>query len=299
MNSKVALVIIFNHRYDKNIPLLRKIYSDRFSIIRFIVPFYEGKDDDVYTVYENSFEFQGYIAQSYDKLKELECQHYVFIGDDLILNPTINENNILSSLRLNKSDSYIESVTPLKYMKWHYHRFFNASKAFLGEGVNFDSELPSYESAYKRVAEYGFGNIDINKDMKKIIPDVNGIRGKIKVFLDRTVHPVTVKYPLFTGYSDFFVIPKEKLYDFSRLCGVFSAMRLFVEIAIPTAMVLVNHKKNLKMQQDVEVITKKMWCVSDFVMHFEKKCNYRIENMDENWPINYLYLHPVKLSRWE
>jgi hypothetical protein len=42
MSSTVALVIIYNHRYDKNIDILESIYANRFSNIFHIVPFYDG-----------------------------------------------------------------------------------------------------------------------------------------------------------------------------------------------------------------------------------------------------------------
>lgn len=45
--QRVGLIIIFNHKYNGNLPLLRKLYSSRFSYIRFLSPFYEGSDKDV------------------------------------------------------------------------------------------------------------------------------------------------------------------------------------------------------------------------------------------------------------
>ena len=48
---KVCLVVIFNHRFDRNLPALRKIYGERFAGIRFLVPFYDGSDADVIPVY--------------------------------------------------------------------------------------------------------------------------------------------------------------------------------------------------------------------------------------------------------
>lgn len=37
--KKTGLVSIFNHRYEKNLSKLRRIYGDRFSEIRFLMPF--------------------------------------------------------------------------------------------------------------------------------------------------------------------------------------------------------------------------------------------------------------------
>lgn len=45
--SKIGLVIIFNHPYAKNLEKLRSIYGERFSILRFLMPFYDGNEPDV------------------------------------------------------------------------------------------------------------------------------------------------------------------------------------------------------------------------------------------------------------
>ncbi|MBQ4494506.1 MAG: hypothetical protein II968_01940 [Selenomonadaceae bacterium] len=97
---KVCLVIIFNHRYDKNLPLLRKIYGKRFSEIRFLMPFYDGSDADVIPVYESSYQFQGFLIQAYEKLKNIPCTHYLFVADDLILHPDLNETNFATQTNI-------------------------------------------------------------------------------------------------------------------------------------------------------------------------------------------------------
>ncbi len=90
----IALVIIHNHRYDANISRLDEIYKNRFSYIFHLVPFYNGDKNNVITVYENSHYFQGYVVQAYERLTtEGNFNHFIFIGDDLILNPQININN--------------------------------------------------------------------------------------------------------------------------------------------------------------------------------------------------------------
>ena len=111
----VALIIIFNHKYEHNFPLLRKIYSERFSRIYFICPFYEGTDKDVISIYESSYYFQGYVYQAHDFLMNLDVDLFLFIGDDLLLDPDINERNIYEKLNLEheKRDLYIGSIYSL------------------------------------------------------------------------------------------------------------------------------------------------------------------------------------------
>ncbi len=125
------------------------------------------------------------------------------------------------------------------------------------------------------------------------------IRSNASIFLKRIVSPIHIEYPLVTGYSDFFVIPFDKFSEFSRISGVFAAMRLFVEIAIPTVFMLIMDENNLKTQKNASLLTPKLWKSTKVVRKFEKKCFYSIKNIDNNWPSNYAYLHPVKLSEWK
>jgi len=91
MQTKIVLIIIFNHRYDDNLEKLDRIYKNRFSNVYYIMPFYDGPRLDVIPVYENSFCFQGYVAQALASFYMRDCTHYVFIGDDLLLNPNLNQ----------------------------------------------------------------------------------------------------------------------------------------------------------------------------------------------------------------
>lgn len=50
--------------------------------------------------------------------------------------------------------------------------------------------------------------------------------------------PVHLPYPLIGGYSDIVVVNRDHLQRISERCGVFAATNLFVELAIPTAMLL-------------------------------------------------------------
>ena len=63
--KRIALVVIYNHRFDGNISIVEDLYRERFSNIFHLVPFYDGDRPDVIPVYENSFQFQGYIAQGF------------------------------------------------------------------------------------------------------------------------------------------------------------------------------------------------------------------------------------------
>src|ERR1700743_1228199 len=98
--NKVALIIIYNHRYDKNIELLEQIYKSRFSNIYHLIPFYNGNKENVIAVYDNSFYFEGYIAQGLKSYFKEDYTHYFFVADDMVLNPVVNEHNYAEHLKL-------------------------------------------------------------------------------------------------------------------------------------------------------------------------------------------------------
>ena len=90
-HSKTGLVVLFNHNYEKNIPLIKQLYNERFSELRILMPFYYGSDKDVISVFGNSFVFHTYIAQAREKIMAMDCDDFLIIGDDLLLNPDFNE----------------------------------------------------------------------------------------------------------------------------------------------------------------------------------------------------------------
>jgi len=131
--NKVALIIIYNHQYNKNIDVLEQIYKDRFSDIYHLVPFYNGKKTNVIPVYESSYYFQGYISQGFKSYFKEDYEHYFFVADDMILNPIINETNYRENLKL------------------------NSNTCFIPEFVN----LHECENGWERVGESFFWNINV------------------------------------------------------------------------------------------------------------------------------------------
>ena len=79
MSNHICLVIIYNHRYDQNIKILEQIYKGRFAAIYHLVPFYDGKKQNVIPVYESSYQFQGYVAQGMKYFYNNNYTHYLFI----------------------------------------------------------------------------------------------------------------------------------------------------------------------------------------------------------------------------
>ncbi|HYO87569.1 MAG TPA: hypothetical protein VER79_02920, partial [Candidatus Limnocylindrales bacterium] len=45
--ARICLVVIFNHRFEANLPILDRLYGDRFHHVRYLMPFYQGTRSDV------------------------------------------------------------------------------------------------------------------------------------------------------------------------------------------------------------------------------------------------------------
>ena len=292
---KICLTIIFNHRYDSNIPRLREIYAERFDCILFLMPFYDGEDSDVIPVYESSYQFQGYLIQAYDKLMETGADYFFFVADDIIINPEINQDNLIESINMKGKDVFFFDFIPVNRKdgySWIHARF--SSRPFLHKSVSWKDSIPSKEKAMTLYKEFcgqeypekyvdAFWGTATEKDKME--------------FINRNGGTLDIPYPLMGSYADLFMISKEKLFSISRSCGVFSAMNLFVEIAIPTAIYL-----NVKRQQVVTINETGYHhgvFGGDDVRKFEQEYDCNLKKLLEQWNKEWLFVHPVKLSKWK
>lgn len=301
--SEVCLIIVFNHKYNKNIPVLEKIYGERFHNRFYIVPFHQNNQNDtnserIIPVYETSYCFQGYLTQAYEKIKSEKYTHYIVIGDDQILNPKLNEKNIISEMGLGKQDSFIKNIIPYgKSEGDQSNKLYNILSAFnINVGVSYLNEIPSYEDALHKCTEKGF-------EISYKLP--------VKFFLHKGyLHPkhilltlVTLAinkgrklpYPLYKSYADMIVIDKYSMDEFIRLSGIFAAMNIFVESAIPTAMILACN--NIKLEKNLENFHGvEKW--REEIPALEKSFDNNLDNLFNHFGDDVLYYHPIKLSRW-
>ena len=305
-----ALIIIYNHRFDENIPKLEKIYENRFSLIYHLVPFYDGDLPNVIPVFENSFYFQGYIPQSKRILNKINASHFVFVGDDLILHPDINENNILSELKVSEDGAFLPwSWGMITKMSMEWANTFPSINSFyledylLHHAPDWKRILPERDIAIQKLKKLGYTSGKLNYKLLKgenksyNYPRFNiTLKEYLKLLLKRRRTPA---YPLLTGYSDMFILPKNKLEKFSEYCELFRQMRLWVEVAIPTALVLtiddLVFEKNTNWQgttywenENIEEMNERY-----------KQVDFNFEELMKSYKFNELYIHPVKLSKWK
>ncbi|MGE5107174.1 MAG: hypothetical protein ACM3H8_06500 [Sphingobacteriales bacterium] len=299
---KPALIIIFNHKYDRNIDKLKKIYHERFSNILFLVPFYTGNDEKVIPVYENSHQFQGYIAQGFRSFYKDDFTHYIFMGDDVYLNPNVNENNFNEFMKIGENDCFVPTLDGISAFNVHWiHRkamLYNPAK----EGVEIINELPPVSQALEKFNRQGltikklnfkqvYGKLHFNK--------FNSLLKSVSIYLKDILFQqknYQLRYPLAGGYSDLLIVSKKHISSFVHLCGAFAASDLFVELAIPTALVLVADNKIIT-EKDLQYKGLLLWTQKDM----EQLMPYQtdLKKLKEQFPANRLYIHPVKLSKWK
>lgn len=312
----ICFINIFNHRFEQNVPLLEKMYGERFRNRYYIMPFYDGHDRRVIGVYENSHFFQGYIAQAFPRVFSDEYTHYVFCADDLVLNPAINEENILRELEVEGNCAYIKNLTALSevYFLWIFYK--RILEAFDSKGVHFSRELPDAQEANAAMARHGIAFRELS------MKNLRNWHGKLsfhdfryhKGFPWRSLYLLRrrpLPYPLVAAYSDFFVLPAKDIRRFVHLCGIFASMNLWVETAIPTAMAITSDRIVTELalgknwMSEVECLRHEkvwrgleIWKVPE-VETFAEQLGYDLQRLSHHQQERrLLYVHPVKLSKW-
>lgn len=306
MENKVALIIIYNHQYIENIDISEKIYSERFKNIYHLVPFYNGCKINVIPVYESSFYFQGYISQGYKCFLKEEYNHYIFVADDLLLNPKINENNYCDFFHLDHNTCFIPGFISLHEVTGYWERVGDAFRWNLNQpGIEVYNQLPDYELALQKLNEYhlsfsplSFFQIwkkpdSLKKWIKTMLTDTRYFLRIIYNHLSRKKY--SLSYPLVGSYSDICIVSKSYIKPFCHFCGVFAATNLFVELALPTALALSADK--IVSEKDLNSTGKTMWTKLDF-LELDKH-EKSLKSLLSNYPSEYLYLHPVKFSIWD
>ena len=170
--GKICLSIVFNHQFEKNIPKLRELYDGRFSTIRYLSPFSKSTDPDIIPIFETSVHFQGYFAQAWAQLPK-NCEYYIFCGDDLILNPCLNENNLINALNCSDS-SYIKYLNPIWEHSFAWHKFEECNQFTEKEHtIPYENLLPSrnellkiYDSHGLKYRNLGFHNFQGIKERR-------------------------------------------------------------------------------------------------------------------------------------
>ena len=174
---------------------------------------------------------------------------------------------------------------------WQHSKY--SSRPFFHRATQWKGSIPDKEDAMELFREF-FGNDYSDSYGDEFFGDAS--QKEKEDFIERNGGTLDVPYPLSGGYSDIFVISKNKLFDVARTCGVFAAMNLFVEIAIPTAVVL-NVKREKVVTFDQTEYTGKAFWEKDIEL-FENEYEFDLKKLMSGWKEEWLFVHPVKLSKW-
>lgn len=307
--KKICLLIVFNHKFDRNLPRLRELYGDRFPYIRFVVPCYNGEDADVIPYYSPSLCFQGSFPLAYGNLGKEGFTHYVIIGDDLILNQKVTHDNIHEQLNLEDNCSFITDLMPISFKGFQWSPFYNAVRSFETPAIlhtlyksSVIDELPDAGVAMERFGKILKYEQPVFKNMRRHTSPgfIRGLQHCLDWVVVRQVlrsmwtKAPLVSYPLLAAYSDMLIIPREIMGTFAHYCGLFAMKSLHAEIAIPTALALAT--------DSITTVERTPYKRGDFwgedVVKVEEQCQCRIDRLFFVIGEDHLYAHPIKLTRW-
>ena len=318
--EKIALLIIYNHRYDKNIPILDKIYEGRFSYVYHVVPFYDGDRENVIAVYENSYYFQGYIAQAYQHLKGKGFTHYFIIADDMVINPILTEKNLFKKTGIGVGACYIYDIREIFDCFVAQHTRSMKDFCLKKKGVEIESILPTKYEAEQRFCKHELrvGALSRQYLLKSAYYALKGkmLRKSLLFVKDYIVNNVEIKYPLVWGYSDILLLTADVMGKFATYCGAFAADELFVEYAIPTSLIFsadnIVTDKMVKLHGVTQIysrnrlkeITKSNAFIGHQPLYWEaeqvnEKYQTRLDYLLGHFPSDIFFIHPIKLSKWK
>jgi hypothetical protein len=312
---EICLCVIYNHNYEKNIDKVELIYKGRFKNIYHLMPFYRGGRKNVLSVWGNSYFFSGFVAQGLHGFYDDKYSQYVFVGDDVMLDKTVNENSLRDKLTLSNGDGFtakniygIESQH-LASRWWIYPSFRNY--LYSANGAQFKHLIPGIPTVISLHKKHGlkprlFAKEEIQyleKFLKKkrhffkydMQYDGHNIMELLENYVPKRQATEYV-YPFAAGFSDFFVIPGDAIKNFAYYAGIFAAAGIFAEMAIPTGMVLT--LENIKRPKDIRQHILNFTSTDSRRLDYVKDNHASMKNLWDNWPDDTLLIHPVKLSEW-
>lgn len=302
--KKPILLIVYNHNYEKNIDKLRKLYTGRFSRVWHLMPFYTGSDSDVIPVYQNSRQFQGFFAQAFRTFYREDVSHYLFVADDLLLNPRINENNYQEYFQIDSDQSFVPEMRMLHTVKGMWMRILDAVQYNPEiKGIEAKNLLPSKDAVDLFFARHGLTFKPISVWSIYGAWRLPTTRAYVKTFLSMLWYWITrsrsgkvlPRYPVVGGYSDLVIVDAKSIHAFTHYCGIFAATNMFVELAIPTALAM--SATNIITEAHLSRTGASLWSLE------EKKTlepfQGSLVNLINKFPQSVLYYHPIKLSEWK
>ena len=91
-----------------------------------------------------------------------------------------------------------------------------------------------------------------------------------------------------------YIVSSDAIKQFCHFCGIFATTKLYVEVGLPTSLVLsaqeIITEKDLKLKGEA-ICTDEQYKILD-------KYKSNLCSLLEDFPEHCIYIHPVKLSKW-
>ena len=167
------------------------------------------------------------------------------------------------------------------------------------EKVEIKNIIPSCDEVKKKVKQYGL-------DSKEYIPLWLLLRlffrkktKRLFYFILKSFFTLRwrqkIKYPVVGAYSDILLLPQNIMNQFVNYCGAFAASDMFVELAIPTSLIMCSD--TIVTGKDL-LLSKSLHSSKDDFSILDKY-HFSYDALEQNFPKNHLFLHPIKLSKWK
>lgn len=163
--ARICLCVLMNHPFPANIALLRRIYKGRFTHIRYLIPFERMPDEDVITVYRGSYTHAAYLTDAQKELSALDCDYFIVVQDDVLLNPALSEVNFADVFGLAPDDGFIPRIGPVHtgmhewpWLAGFVPKLLYPKSILFGGGVesaNLNKFLPDAAVLEQRIASQG------------------------------------------------------------------------------------------------------------------------------------------------
>jgi len=308
---KTCLVVVYNHYFPSNISRIDKLYEGRFSRVVHLLPFAEHENESVLSVGRSSHHFQGYVYDSREALLATGCDRFLFIADDVFLNPQVAEPTLDKFFGLaDEDDSFLHQFGSLGEIDFYWSHAAQAlSFEVSTSALNLTHAIPDRERAEEIIRDHGEYSSEIYRksiyasrrleNFEKVTSLLDNTDRLVRRLFGVSVVPPrahksrNLRYPLAYGYSDIFLVSRENLPIFARYCGAFAAAGLFVEIALPTALAL--SSRVIRTQKDSPLAGGPLWGPGVSTLdRFDRE----LELLVQDFPPEWLFVHPVKLSEW-
>lgn len=231
---------------------------------------------------------------------EIDVEYFLFVADDLMIHPEIDEWNAAEKFGLlsKEKEIFCYNISELNQrggFGWMSMR--DSSQPFMLPGMEWRNELPFKEDAFVLFREF-MGKEYSREYNDEFFQGCTYSEEEKESFYRNNGSTWKVPYPMAKGYSDIFAIKKASLRKVAHMLGIFAAMNMFVEIAVPTAIVLTVKRGNVSFVESSEFTSEMVLWEEDERLNIEREYKNSITNLFNRFPEGCLCIHPVKLSRW-